>query len=248
MGVEVGGTMLARKIASIAALTSEERRALEDLPMTVRSFPPRQDIVRSGEKPSHCCLVMSGFAFRYKLVGDGRRQIVNFHVAGDIPDLQSLHLTVLDHHLAALTAMTAAFIAHEAMHQLTARFPRIAGALWRNTLVDAALLRERVVTVGQRDALGRTSHLLCELYMRLEAVGLAADGAMTLPITQVEMADTVGISPVHMNRMIRDLRERGAVALDGPTVRILRWDELAALGDFDPLYLHLAPTDPPKAP
>ena len=222
MVAEAGGTMLVRKVASVAALDAEERQALETLPMATRSFSARQDIARAGDRPSSCCLVLSGFAIRYKLIGEGRRQIINFHVPGDIPDLQSLHLEELDHNLATLTAVTACFVTHEAILAVTARYPRVAGALWRSTLVDAAQLRERIVTIGQRDGLSRTSHLLCELYMRLQAVGLAGDGVMTLPVTQVEMADAVGMSPVHMNRMVRELRARGVVTLDGPTIAILR--------------------------
>ena len=129
MSDDGNGGLLVRKVTSLAALTLEERHALGRLPMAIRSVPARQDIVRLGDRPTHCCLVLTGFAFRYKLIGDGRRQILNFHVPGDIPDLQSFHLPVLDHNLAALTALTAGFIQHEALHEVSARFPRITGAL-----------------------------------------------------------------------------------------------------------------------
>lgn len=231
--------LLVRKLASVARLSDEEREAVGRMPMSVRALQARQDIVRIGDRPSHCCLVLTGFAFRYKLVGEGRRQILNFHVPGDIPDLQSLHLPVLDHNLAALTPMTAGFIHHDVVHEVNARFPRVAGALWRNTLVDAAILRERIASIGQRDGLSRTAHLLCEVFMRLRAVDLASERAMSMPITQVEMADALGLSPVHMNRMVKELRERQLITLDGQQVEILDWDALAALGDFDPVFLHL---------
>ena len=240
------GDMLVRKLASIAAITAEERAALLALPIAVKDIPARQDIVRTGDKPLQCCLVVAGFAFRYKLIGDGRRQILNFHVPGDIPDLQSLHLAVMDHNLAALTPLTAGFIAHDAVHDLNARFPCLAGALWRDTLADAAVLRERIVSIGQRDGLSRTAHFLCEMFHRLAAVGLAADRAMALPITQVEIADALGMSFVHINRMLRELRERRLVTLQGQKVMVENWAELEAVADFDAAYLHREAGDRPK--
>ncbi len=246
----VGGAdgVLVRKLASIAALSTEEKAAIAALPMMVRDVAARQDIAVIGDKPSHCCLVLTGFAFRYKLVGDGRRQILAFHVPGDVPDLQSLHLTVLDHNLAALTALTAGFIPHEAVHALNARFPRVAGALWRNTLVDAAILRERIVSIGQREGLARTAHFLCEMFIRLRAVGLADEATMTLPITQVELADALGLSFVHINRMLKELRERKLVTLQNQAVLVVNWKALADLGDFEPDYLHLDTADRPAPP
>lgn len=245
---DAAGNLLVRKVASLAELSAEERHALENLPMSVRTIPARQDIVRVGDRPSHCCLVLAGFAFRYKLISDGRRQILNVHVPGDIPDLQSLHLPVLDHNLAALTPLTAGFIHHDAVHEVNARFPRIVGALWRDTLVDAAILRERIVSIGQRDGLTRTAHFLCEIFMRLAAVDLASGGAAAMPITQVEIADALGLSPVHLNRMVRELREQRLITLDGQRLEILDWDALARLGDFDPTFLHLDPGDRARRP
>ena len=237
-----------RRVASLAELSTAERDALERLPMLVRTVPARQDILRLGDRPSQCCLVLAGFAFRYKLSSEGRRQIINFHVPGEIPDLQSLHLPVLDHNLAALTTLTAGFVQHEVLHEVSARFPRITGALWRETLADAALLRERVMSIGQRDGLSRTAHFLCEMFRRLEAVGLVSGWVMTLPITQIEIADALGLSPVHMNRMVRELRDRRLVMLDGQRVELLDWDALACLADFDPVYLHLNPDDRARRP
>ena len=242
------GGLLVRKLASIADLTQEERDAIGAVPMQVKEIPARQDIVRMGDRPTQCCVVLAGFAFRYKLVGDGKRQILAFHVPGDIPDLQSLHLAVLDHNLAALTPLTAGFITHDAIHDLNARFPRVAGALWRDTLADAALLRERIVSIGQRDGLSRTAHFLCEMFRRLGAVGLATQTAMGLPITQVEIADALGMSFVHINRMLRELRERRLVTLQGQKVLVENWAELEALAEFDPAYLHLSWPDRPAPP
>ncbi len=243
-----GVGLLARKLASFAALTAEERDAVDRLPMTIRSLAARQDIVREGDRPGHCCLVLTGFAFRYKLLAGGQRQILAFHVPGDVPDLQSLHLPVIDHNLAALTPVTAGFIQHDAVHEMNARHPRIAGALWRTTLIDSAILRERIVSLGQRDGLSRTAHFLCEMFKRLEAVGLASGPAVTLPITQVEIADALGLSPVHLNRMIKELRERRLIATEGQRLDLLDWNALADLGDFDPTFLHLQADEAPERP
>ena len=240
--------VLVKKLASIAALSQAEKDAIAALPMTVREVAARQDICQIGDTPSHCCLVLTGFAFRYKLIGDGRRQILAFHVPGDVPDLQSLHLPRLDHNLAALTVMTAGFIHHDAVHALNARFPRVAGALWRDTLVDAAILRERIVSIGQRDGLVRTAHFLCEMFTRLRAVGLVDEATMTLPITQVELADALGLSFVHINRMLKELRQRKLVTLQHHAVAVVNWEALAELGDFDNDYLHLEPANRPAPP
>ena len=240
------GDILVRRLASLASMTGAEQEAVRALPISVREFPARQDIVRTGDKPSQCCLVLSGFAFRYKLIGDGKRQILNFHVPGDTPDLQSLHLAVMDHNLASLTQLTAGFISHDAVHDLNARFPTVAAIFWRDTLVDAAVLRERIVSIGQRDGLSRTAHFLCEMFCRLAAVGLASERTMALPITQVEIADALGMSFVHVNRMLRELRERRFVTLQGQKIVVENWDALEALADFDPGYLHFEREDRPK--
>src|SRR3954451_15812751 len=131
--------MLIRKLESLAQLSDEERQAVGRLPVTVRPLKPGQDIVRENDRPSQSCLILEGWLCRYQLLGAGKRQIFSFHIPGDTPDLQSLHLRTMDHSLCTLTAATVAFIPHESLHELTARFPRLAAAFWRDTLVDAAI-------------------------------------------------------------------------------------------------------------
>ena len=166
--------LLVRRLERIGRLTDDERRAIENLPAKVHTLGPRQDIVREGEKPSHSCLLVEGWAFRYKILGEGRRQILSFHVPGDVPDLHSLHIDTMDHGLAALTKATIAFIPHESLFDVTKRFPGLAGILWRETLIDAAIFRQWITGMGQRDAFGRMAHLFCELYCKLEAMGLVS--------------------------------------------------------------------------
>jgi CRP-like cAMP-binding protein len=230
---------LISKLESIFPLAEEERQALLSLPMQVAVLKEDQDIVREGDRPSRCCLLLSGLACAYKVTGDGRRQIVSFTVPGDIPDLQSLHLRVLDTSVGTLTSCRVGFIQHEALHDLCRGHYRFAAAFWRETLVDAALFREWMVNVGRREAYRRMAHMLCELLMRLRAVGLAEDHSCELPITQAEFGDALGISTVHVNRVLQGLRAEGLIALKGDRLNILDWERLRQAGDFDPTYLHL---------
>ncbi|WP_424139107.1 Crp/Fnr family transcriptional regulator [Roseomonas chloroacetimidivorans] len=229
---------LIRKLESIADLTEEERQAVLGLPMAVRRHVAGQDIVRDGDRSDECCLVLEGFACSYKLLPDGRRQILFFHTPGDIPDLQSLHLGILDHAVGALTPTVVACIPHKSIRKVTQRHSGLLHAFWRSTMVDAAILRERVVSLGRRSAHERTAHLLCEMLLRFKAVGLAADGTYQLPVTQAELADALGLSPVHVNRVLHALRQEKLITWAGSTVTILKWQELQDRGSFDAAYLH----------
>jgi CRP-like cAMP-binding protein len=231
--------LMIRKLESIFPLSDEERNALASLPMQVVTFRSDQDIVRIGDRPTQSCMVLQGFTCVYKLTAEGKRQIVAFHVPGDMPDLQSLHLKVLDNSVATVSPCTLGFIPHEALQGICNRHPRITAALWRETLVDASIFREWMTGIGRREAYNRMAHLLCEFLVRLTAVGLAEDGTFDLPITQTELADAIGASTVHVNRVLQELRADGLIRSKGTQVSILDWEGLKAAGDFDPLYLHL---------
>jgi CRP-like cAMP-binding protein len=228
-----------RKLESIFTLTDDERQALETLPMQVAVIKDHQDLVREGDRPSRSCVILSGFTATYKITAGGKRQIVSFGTAGDIPDLQSLHLKVLDISIGTLTTCRMGFITHEALRDLCTRFPRIAAAFWRETLIEGAIFREWVANVGQREAYNRMAHVLCELLVRLRAVGLAEDHACEMPITQGEFADAMGITPVHVNRVLQQMRADGLIELKGDRLNIPDWDRLKEVGEFDPTYLHL---------
>ncbi|TXN77385.1 Crp/Fnr family transcriptional regulator [Methylobacterium sp. WL8] len=232
--------LLVRRLERIGQLSDAERQAVENLPAKVQTLRPRQDIVREGDKPEHSCLIVEGWAFRYKLLGGGRRQILSFHVPGDVPDLHSLHIDTMDHGLAALTQATIAFIPHECLFEVTKRFPGLAGILWRETLIDAAIFRQWITGMGQRDAFGRMAHLLCELYCKLEAIGLAPEQRCNLPITQIELGDALGLSSVHTNRVLQELRAQGLVTFRSKAFSITSWDGLVRAAEFNPAYLQLA--------
>jgi CRP-like cAMP-binding protein len=231
--------LLIRKLESIFTLSDDERQALENLPMQSMVIKADQDIVRHGDRPSRSCLILSGFACTYKVTAGGKRQIVSFNLPGDVPDLQSLHLRDLDTSIGTISPCRVGFIPHEVLRDICERYPRLAAAFWRETLVDASIFREWVMNVGQREGYQRIAHVLCELLVRLRAVGLAEDHACNLPITQGEFADATGLTTVHVNRMLQELRADGLIELKGDRLKVLDWDKLKAAGEFDPAYLHL---------
>jgi CRP-like cAMP-binding protein len=234
---------LIRKLESIVTLSEEERSALLRLPLHVTHLRAEQDIVREGDQPSRCCAPLGGFTCSYKVSREGGRQIVAFAIPGDIPDLQSLHLKTLDNSLATVTPCKVGFIEHESLRYVCERHPRIASALWRETLVDAAIHRERMTSMGRRDAASRIAHLLCELLVRMRVVGLADEDSCDLPLTQQALADALGLTDVHVNRTLRELREAGLVALKARVLTVENWEKLKDLGEFDPTYLHLVDRD-----
>src|SRR5215208_7067240 len=195
---------LIRRLESIAPVSDDERRAITALPIMVRELKADADIVRDHDRPSQCCAILEGFACRYKVLPEGRRQIMSFHIPGDIPDLQSLHLEIMDHSLATVVPTKVAFIPHEAVRMFLREQPRIADVFWRETLIDAAVFREWVVNVGRRDAYARIAHILCEIYVRLRAVGLVDGQAYQLPITQAELADSLISTPKSGRIVIED--------------------------------------------
>jgi CRP-like cAMP-binding protein len=228
-----------RKLESIFTLTDDERQALENLPMQVSVIKDNQDIVREGDRPSRSCLILSGFACTYKMTAQGKRQIVSFNIPGDIPDLQSLHLKVLDNSVSTISPCSVGFITHEALWEICTRYPRITAAFWRETLIDGAIFREWVTNVGRREGTSRMAHVLCELVTRLRAVDLVEDYSCDLPITQGEFADALGFTTVHVNRVLQQMRAEGLIGTQGTRLTVPDWDRLKAAGEFDPTYLHL---------
>ncbi|MDE3749668.1 Crp/Fnr family transcriptional regulator [Methylobacterium radiotolerans] len=234
-----GIDVLIRKLESIGTLSEEERQAIQSLPMRIHILGARQDIVRDGEQPTPCCLILDGWVCRYKLLSQSKRQILSFHIAGDMPDLQGLHAHTMDYGLSKVKHATVAFIARESLRELTARFPSLATLLWRDTLLDVAIVRAWMTGMGRRTAFERIGHLFCELYLKLRAVGLAGDYRCPLPVTQMDLADALGLTPVHINRVLREMRSRALITLRHQTLVIEAWDDLLQASEFDPTYLYL---------
>jgi CRP-like cAMP-binding protein len=231
------------KLTVSNTLDIDDIRAIQNLPTRSCEFGAREVVVAEGDRPHECCLIGEGFAFRSKTTSDGSRQILSLHIPGELPDLQSLHLKLMDHDLVTLAPCKLEFVRHEAIRALTRTRPNVAGALWRETLIDSAIFREWVVNVGQRSGPARMAHLLMELYHQLKAIGRARDNMFDFPITQTELADCVGLSSVHVNRVLQDLRKQGLLRVDRSQFELLKPQELKEIGGFDPAYLHQSPAN-----
>ena len=220
-------------------LDEADQQAVLNLPYTVRRLGAGKYVVQDGEKPTHSCLLLRGFAYRHKVAGDGGRQIMSIHLKGDVVDLQNALLRRSDHNVEALTNIEVAFIPVQAVQDLAFDRPQVGKAMWYETLVDASIFREWTLNVGRRDARTRLAHLLCEFAMRLEVAGLGAQLGYELPMTQNQLADAVALTPVHVNRTLMALEAEGLIRRNRRFVRIGDWKALAKVGDFDPNYLHL---------
>jgi CRP-like cAMP-binding protein len=230
---------LVRKLERYHALDAAERQAIERLPITVKNTRRGQDIVREGDKCNFVCMIMEGFAFRYSMVESGKRQIMAFCLPGDIPDLQSMSLDKMDHSLGTLRPCTVAEIPHTAIRDLFEQQPRLSEVLWRETLIDAAAFRKWLTSVGRRSALACIAHMICEFVTRMEAIGRSNGITCEFPLTQTDLADAAGISLVHVNRSLRELREAGLVTVSINSLTIHDWERLKQLAEFDPCYLQL---------
>ncbi len=237
-------TYLIRKLEQFTKLSSEDKEALEQITsFKVRQLKAKEDIIHEGDRPRHVNLILEGWACRYKTLEDGRRQIISFLIPGDVCDLRMFILKEMDHSMGALTPLKVAEIPSDALLELTDRHPRISRALWWNSLVEEAIQREWSTSLGQRNATEHMAHLLCELYLRLRGVGLTNGGAegpsFEVPVTQEQVGDAIGLSTVHVNRTLQDLREAGLVIWKGKQVTIPDLEALKAAALFNPNYLHL---------
>jgi CRP-like cAMP-binding protein len=232
---------LIRRLRALDAISDEEIAIIRALPIAVRDYRAEQAVVRDGERPRECCLIIEGFCARSKTLPDGRRQILSIHIPGEIPDLMSLFLHVMDHDLATLTAARLGFLSHESLRQLHRRSINVAEMFWRDTLIDAAMFREWIVNVGQRPAPARLAHVMMELRERLRVIGRIEGNSFEMPLTQEEIGEALGITAVHVNRVIRQLREDGIVELQRGRVIVLDERKFQELADFDHRYLHQSP-------
>ena len=228
-----------RKLRLWVNLDAPQEQALLDLPHSLITVDKQRVFVREGDDASHCWLMLSGYCVRFKYVGSGARQIVSIHMTGDLVDLHNALLGVADHSVQALTSCTMAKVPIDAIRHLSDTDPMIKDALWYDTLVDASIHREWVANVGRRDAPTRIAHLLCEFGLKLDAIGLDQMN-YELPMTQDQLADATGLTPVHVNRVLQSLAKDGLIKrVTAKSVVIGNWKKLAAAGDFHSQYLHL---------
>lgn len=230
-----------------ADLSDSERARLAEAISEVEAVAARADIVRAHRPLTNSTLLVEGFVSRYLDLPDGKRQILAIHVPGDFIDLHGFLLGSLEHNMAALTPARLAYVPHDRLREITETEPHLGRMLWMSTLIDAAIHREWILSLGRRSALGRLAHLFCELHARLRVAGLADADGYDLPFLQSDLADACGLTPVHINRTLAQLRERKLLDFRRGRVAIHDHARLRAVADFDPIYLHLDSSAPADA-
>lgn len=227
------------KLRARDLITGEEEEILRGSISEIREYPAGRTIVRTGTTLSASTLLFEGIVCRYKDLADGQRQIMELHVAGDFVDLHGFLLKRLDHNVGTMTAVKVAQVPHDALRGITETHPHLGRMLWFSTLLDAAIHREKILSIGRRSALARIAHIFCELLVRLQTVGLAENSSFALPLTQADLADVTGLTSVHVNRMLKKLRDENLLTFRGGIATIGDWDRLQRVAEFDPTYLHL---------
>lgn len=228
------------KLASRSKLGEQEREAILGLPGWPVQIECNRDFIRLGERVDHSCLIVDGLVGRFGQNSEGARQITAVHISGDMADLHSVVAPDSASALQALSVTTILKVPHASLRQVARRHPALAEAFWRECVVDSAVLAEWVVNVGRRDAKARAAHLLCEMACRYEATGERVGLRFDFPATQTHLADMMALTPVHVNRTLRTLREDGLAEVHRRSVQILDWKAIVEAGEFDPTYLQIA--------
>lgn len=220
-------------------LAEFEQQALTDAVSEVREAGEGDTLVHAGDPLHSSMILLDGNVGRCRDLSDGRRQIIEIHVPGDFFDLHGFVLKRLEHSIEALTPVRVAVVPHDRLKIITERWPHLTRMLWTATLLDASIHREKILSIGRRSAISRLAHLLCEMRVRLRVVGLAPGDSYMLPLTQAQLADAAGLTQVHVNRTLKDLRERHIVTVRGGQVTIANWNALVDVAEFTDDYLFL---------
>ena len=231
-----------KKLKQRIELSAEEERAIRDSVAETRRAPKDLVLIRSGEELNSSIILLDGWMARGKDLAGGERQVTELHVAGDFADLNGFTLKRLDHDVMTLSDCIVGVVPHERLQRITERYPRLAQIYWFSTNVDGAITRELALSLGQRSAISRMAHLFCELHMRLDVVGKARPDGFEFPLTQRELSECLGLTVVHVNRTLQELRRRNLVELENRQLTILDPRGLKGLAQFDPSYLYLERT------
>ena len=231
--------VLTRKLKEHSSLDAEDVAALSRLSYQRRHLDANEDLIRQGDKPDVAALVMSGMVGRYHLMKDGRRQYLSFHKRGDLPDAQSLFLDRMDHAVCAIGEAEMVLIPHVQVREMFKRRPAVGFAIWRETLIDAAIFREAITNNSSRSPRARMAHLFCEIYYRARASGLIDGNSCDLPLSQIQIGETLGMAIATVNRTLQALRRAKLIEFKGGRLTVKDWPRLALQGDFNPDYLHL---------
>jgi CRP-like cAMP-binding protein len=229
-------TKLADRLTSIAELSEDDLELLTRMPSTISHYSSHDQVLRKSDRPSRCCLLLQGYLC-WKNDGDG--QITSIYVPGDIPDFHAITCPRLTAHLTTLGPAVVAFVPHSFFREISSLSAGLHGALQLLSIAEASCLRNWIINLGSRDSLTRAAHLICELVVRLRAVGLAKDGRFPSPFTQSDLASACAISAVHANRIIQELRRKQVLSWQSRTITITDWDALCRLACFQPDYLGL---------
>lgn len=227
------------KLRARDTVSPEEEQAIRDSIGEVRTLAADHVAIQAGKVLNFSVMLLDGLMCRYKDLSDGQRQITELHVPGDFADLHSFTLKRLDHSIMTITPCRIAMVPHENLERITELFPHLTRLYWFTTNLDAAIHREWEVSLGRRTALARLAALFCEMKLRLAVVGLTQGNSYDFDLTQTDLAECVGLTPIHVNRTLKELRERGLVQFSRGRVTIHDWDGLADVAEFDPAYLYL---------
>ena len=227
-----------QKLSGLAELTAGEASALESATAFPRRYAPRRDLIREGDEPGPMFVVLEGWVCRYKILPNGTRQIMAFLMPGDACDLHIKLLAEMDHGIQAITTAMVATVTRTAMQEMMKEHPNIASAMYSAQLVDEGIMRAWIVSMGRRSSIERVAHLICELYLRARNIGLTGDGEFALPLSQLVLADALGMTAVHINRVLKELRLAGAMSLKRGSVTLLDPVKLIQIAGFDENYLH----------
>ncbi len=230
--------MLIARLRAVLGVSEHDRTTLATMPHQIKTFGPGEYIWHQGDNSARCTIVMSGFLARETVIA-ARNQILSIYVPGDIPDLHTLLLPVMEHDLSSVGTSTVAFVSHSFLTDTLMKSPALMRAFWRETIIDAAIYRAWVGSLGSLRSLPRLAHLICELAARLEIVGLLQNDSFEFPFRQQNLADACGLSAVHVNRTVQELRLRGLIDWEGRVIRLRKRSELEALAEFNPRYLHV---------
>jgi CRP-like cAMP-binding protein len=230
--------LLVETLARHSTLSVADERAIRRLHPRVREVEKGADIVRQGDHPNVAVMVISGMLARYHTMPSGDRQYLSLHIAGDLPDLQSLFLGIMDHSLSAIDKSQIAAFPHSEILALVKRAPSAGLAFWRHTLIDGAIFRQAITSNGARSAIARVAHLFCEQFTRAQAVGTMSRWSCPFPLNQTQIGQLVGLSLPTVNRATQLLRKENCAEVRSGELRILNWRRLGRQAGFDPLYLH----------
>jgi CRP-like cAMP-binding protein len=217
----------------------EEEEAIRGLISHTIDLPADKVFIQAGRDLSESTLLLDGWMARAKDLQSGQRQLAELHIAGDFVDLHSFTLKRLDHDIITLSRCLVAVVPHQRLKEITERYPHLTRLYWFMTNLDAAIQRERTLSLGRRAAISRLAHLFCELRLRLRVVGLVQNDAYEFPLTQVEIGECVGLTSVHVNRMLQELRRQGVLELENREVKILDLRALESIAEYDDRYLYL---------